>query len=169
FRQFADKREVLFGGSSMLQELMVRAVTDVPAAAPPLDAVAAGLRAAAGMLHERRERAQLRQKIVAAHPELQERELIKLAALAASLGEALRERGVAEPTARLTAQVAIAVFRVAFERWTDDDARGDLAQLIDDSLSELHDIAAEGIDAREEAENTAAFDASIAEDGPFEP
>src|ERR1700736_2120971 len=43
FRHFADKREVLFYGSSILQDLLVSAVATAPATASPMDAVALGL------------------------------------------------------------------------------------------------------------------------------
>ena len=43
FRHFADKREVLFAGSSVLQDAMVAAVADAPPDATPLQAAAAGL------------------------------------------------------------------------------------------------------------------------------
>src|SRR5258705_420460 len=46
FRHFADKREVLFAGSSELQGQMVQAVSDAPESLPPIDVVAAGLEAA---------------------------------------------------------------------------------------------------------------------------
>ena len=95
FRHFADKREVLFGGAGALQELLVSAVADAPDAAAPIDAVAAALEAAGALLQERRELARQRQAVIAANPELQERELIKLASLAAALADALRRRGVA--------------------------------------------------------------------------
>src|SRR6266536_298069 len=55
FRHFADKREVLFAGSGDLQALMVSAVADAPATAAPIEAVAAGLEAAAALLQEGRE------------------------------------------------------------------------------------------------------------------
>src|SRR5579863_9240790 len=45
FRHFADKREVLFSGAGLLTGLLVRTVAGAPAAAPPLDAAAAGLEA----------------------------------------------------------------------------------------------------------------------------
>src|SRR5262245_56912725 len=45
FRHFADKREVLFGGSEALEELLVRTVTQAPPELAPLDAVALGLEA----------------------------------------------------------------------------------------------------------------------------
>src|SRR6185312_17132718 len=97
FRYFADKREVLFSGSTELQGLIVDAVAAAPADATPLDAVAAGLDAAAAMFAGMREHSARRQRIIAAHPELQERERIKLAALAAAVAVALRARGVGEP------------------------------------------------------------------------
>src|SRR3984957_6239565 len=52
FRHFADKREVLFGGSALLKERIVTAVADAPAPDGPFDAVACGLAAAAAMLGE---------------------------------------------------------------------------------------------------------------------
>src|ERR1700751_3216723 len=51
FRHFADKREVLFAGSGQLEDLLVQAVSDAPASATPIDAVAAGIEAI-GMLLE---------------------------------------------------------------------------------------------------------------------
>ena len=63
------------------------------------------LEAAAAVLQERATSPRQRQAVITANAELQERELIKLASLAAALAEALRERGVAEPAASLTAEV----------------------------------------------------------------
>src|SRR6201988_2620804 len=54
FRHFADKREVLFGGASALQDLLVRTVASTPDAVAPLDAIAAALAAAGALLQERR-------------------------------------------------------------------------------------------------------------------
>ncbi len=143
FRYFVDKREVLFWGAGTLAELMVDAVAAAPGDAPPLDAVAAALDAAAGVLAERREFARRRQAIIAANAELQERELIKLAAIAAALAGTLRERGVGEPAASLAAEAGIAVFRVAFERWTAEGEDHDLARVIQDALGELRAVTAE--------------------------
>jgi AcrR family transcriptional regulator len=137
FRYFADKREVLFGGASALQEPFVGAVADAPASFAPIDAVAAGLDAVGAALGARRERARQRHAVIAANTELQERELIKLAALASALGDALRARGVGDPAAALTAEAGIAVFKVAFERWVTDTGGQDLPQLIRHSLDEL--------------------------------
>ena len=137
FRYFADKREVLFGGSADLQELLVRTVADQPATVAPLEAIAAALLAAGALLEERRDFARQRQVVIAAHDELRERELIKLAALAAALAKALRRRSISEPAASLAAEAGIAVFKVAFERWILDSNQGDLPQLIRESLTDL--------------------------------
>src|SRR4051794_2126346 len=123
FRHFADKREVLFAGSARLQELLVTAVADAPDSATPIDAVAAAIDAAGALLNGRRDAARQRGAVIAANAELRERELIKLATLAAALTTALHARGVTEPAASLSAEAGIAVFRVAVERWfTDPDA-----------------------------------------------
>ena len=147
FRHFADKREVLFYGAGMLQDWLVKGIEDAPAALPPIDAIGSSLEAVAGQLEERREMATRRMVIVTATPELQERELIKLASLSAALAGALRGRGVADPGASLAAEAGVAVFRVAFQRWVgkdggNRDGRQTLAQLIRDSLAELKSVTA---------------------------
>jgi AcrR family transcriptional regulator len=143
FRHFADKREVLFAGSGALQEALVSAVADAPDALAPIDAAAAGLEAAAAQLPDR-EQARQRQAIIAANPELLERELIKFASLSAAVADALRARGVADPAASLTAEVAMAVFKIAFERWIDDANERDLRELIRESRAQLHAMTVGG-------------------------
>ena len=142
FRHFADKRDVLFGGAGALQELMVSAVAGAPESAKPIDAVAAGLEAAASILQERRQFARQRQSIIAANPELREREVMKLASLSAALAQTLRGRGVEDPVASLTAEIAIAVFRIAFERWVGSDNERDLPELMHKTLGELAALTA---------------------------
>jgi AcrR family transcriptional regulator len=142
FRHFADKREVLFAGSAALQDLLVSTLASTPDSAAPIDAVAAAIEAAGALLQERREYARQRQAVIAANAELQERELIKLAALASALAGTLRRRGVADPAASLAAEAGIAVFRIAFERWISDLSRADLPQLIRESLDELKAVTA---------------------------
>src|SRR5271170_3938859 len=117
FRHFADKREVLFWGAGALQELMVSSVASAPGSLAPIDAIAAALAAAGAALQERREHAMRRQAVIDANTGLQERELIKLAALASALAGALRGRGVKDPAASLAAEAGIAVFKITFERW----------------------------------------------------
>jgi AcrR family transcriptional regulator len=142
FRHFADKREVLFWGAGSLQELLVHTVASAPDSASPIDAIAAALQAAGAVLQERREYATQRQAVIAASAELRERELIKLASLAAAMAETLRRRGVTDPAASLAAEAGIAVFRIAFERWVSEASQPDLPRLIRESLDELKVVTA---------------------------
>ena len=142
FRHFADKREVLFGGSAILKERIVDGVAGAPAGAGPLDAVAAGLQAAAAMLGEsRRDLTRQRQAVIAANPELRERELAKLADYAAAVTEALHQRGVPEPQATLAADAGTTVLRVALHRWATADEDLDLAVVVRESFAELKAVA----------------------------
>ena len=59
------------------------------------------------VLQRGREYLMTRQALIAAHAELQERELIKLRSLASAVADALHRRGIAEPAASLTAEVGI--------------------------------------------------------------
>ena len=142
FRYFTDKREVLFWGAAALQDLLVGTVTDAPPTATPIEAVAAALEAAGTVLQERRAFSLQRQAVITASAELRERELIKLAALASALSDALRRRGVAPSAATLTAEAGIAVFRVAVERWATATGRRGLPAYIRESLDELKAVTA---------------------------
>jgi AcrR family transcriptional regulator len=141
FRYFADKREVLFGGSETLQNALVRAMERAPASAGPIDQVGAGL-AAAGEFFLDRDYSRQRQIVIAAHAELRERELIKLASLSAAFADGLRRRGVSEPAATLSADAGVAVFKVAFERWIEEGNELSFADLVIDSIAELKAVAA---------------------------
>lgn len=137
FRHFADKREVLFSGASALQKLLVDGIAGAPPRAAPLDAVVIALESMGPGFEERRAFARQRQALIAAHPELQEREVMKLASLAAVAAGALRARGVTEPAATLAAETGIAVFKVAFGRWVLDGKRRDLSHHLRAALAEL--------------------------------
>jgi len=122
FRHFADKREVLFGGGDRFRATLVDPVDAAPPSATPLEAVVAGIEAA-GSVFPALELVRGRQALILANPELQERELIKLASLATSLGEALRRRGVPDTAAQLAAETGVTVLRIALTRWIEDPTR----------------------------------------------
>ena len=144
YRHFVDKREVLFSGSGQLQDLLVEQVASADPGLSPLDAVCAALGAAGPFFAERREQARLRQRVIAANPELQERELIKLARLSVALADVLRRRGVADPAAALAAEAGVAVFSAAFARWIADPEQDDFARLVGESLVALRTVTAPG-------------------------
>ena len=138
FRNFGDKREVLFHGQDRFLQAFVDGVKEAPAQAAPLELIAAALRAAAAIFpDERRPYSRLRQTVIDQNPALQERELHKLAGLAATLAPAFRERGVAEPAATLAAQSAATVFGIAFAQWIRDGESRPLAEIASDVLREL--------------------------------
>ena len=142
FRHFADKREVLFSGSAQLAELLVDRVSAAPKGTAPIEAVGAALEAAGALIQERGEWAKRRQDVIAANTELRERELIKLATLASSLADALRARGVKEPSATLTGEAGIAAFKVGFTNWVEQPTRRSLPRLIRQSLDDLRAVTA---------------------------
>jgi DNA-binding transcriptional MerR regulator/AcrR family transcriptional regulator len=142
FRYFRDKPEVLFWGASMLQERIVALVAEAPASAAPIDAVASALEATADIFGQIREHSVKRQAVIEANAELRERELIKMATLAAAIAETLRRRGVGEPAATLTAEVGIAAFKTAFQRWINEPAQQDFAKLIRETIDQLRAVTA---------------------------
>lgn len=132
FRHFPDKREVLFGAGAMT-ELLVNGLNSAPAGAGPFDVVAHALDLIGRQAFpvERREFGARRQAVIAANPELREREALKGLGLIASMIDALKRRGVADLTARVVAELGALAWEIAYERWTDPadgDEFGDLAR-----------------------------------------
>ena len=124
FRHFADKREVLFVGGDWVTTDLRAGIADAPADATPLEVAEAALSRLADAFEERREFSRTRHAVIDANPELMERERRKLALLADSVADGLRERGVDETRARLASEVGMAVFRTAYTRWaTSSDGR----------------------------------------------
>jgi AcrR family transcriptional regulator len=143
FRYFADKREVLFSGESALEGKLVSALDNAPGSLSAIDAVGVAVEAGATLLEDRRHYARQRQAAISANAELQERERIKLASLASALADGLRRRGVGDPAASLAAEMGIAVFRIAFERWIDGTNQRALPEIVRESLNELKVVAGE--------------------------
>lgn len=117
FRQFSDKREVLFAGSERLLALFVDAVAASPAT-DPLQITTDALHAAAEFFpQDRLPWSRTRADLVFTHPALAEREQLKMVTLASAVAKALRERGIGEPAASLLAHSTITVFQVSFDVW----------------------------------------------------
>jgi AcrR family transcriptional regulator len=142
YRHFADKREVLFPSNNPLADILADATATAPALFPPIEVITRALSEAAPFLEERGDLARQRQVVIAANPELQERELAKLAALASVLAHALRERGLETASAAVAAEIGIAAFKVAFERWVNDPDQHALAQHIQETLDTVRHFTA---------------------------
>ena len=145
FRHFADKREVLFGGSAHLQERIVAGVVDAPRATGRSTPSPAGSTRPPTMLGEfRRDLSRRRHAVIAANPELRERELAKLADYAVAVSAALHQRGVAEPQASLAAEAGMTVLRVGLEQWAEGDDERTLTEVMRDAMAEFRALAAGG-------------------------
>lgn len=141
YRHFAVKREVLFGGGPALEGFLTEVVAEAPPSTAPLDAIAHALdRMADEFFADRGLIAQQRQLVIDAHPELQERELLKMASLSAAVARTLHRRGVHEPGASLTAEAGMSVFRIAFAQWVEPDNNRTLGELIHVTLQDLRTI-----------------------------
>jgi AcrR family transcriptional regulator len=136
-RYFPDKRDVLFAGSDELSALFARAVRQADGPLSSFEALLAALVDVAGALGGQAALAAQRRAVVRASPELQERGLTKFAAVTDAVAQALRERGTAESEATLLAQVGVAIFRTAFERWTDQPDEAGLPARIQEVAAEL--------------------------------
>ncbi|GAA0553569.1 TetR/AcrR family transcriptional regulator [Paractinoplanes ferrugineus] len=123
FRHFADKREVLFDGEAELRDVMREAIASARDEGP-LATVLRAYAAAVPLFVAGRPVAVRRAAIIATSPALAERAHAKSASLTEALVAALRERGIAEPTARLAARAGAAVFERASQAWDGESAAG---------------------------------------------
>ena len=138
FRHVPDKREVLFIGQDFLVRALTEGIASAPDGAAPLEAVAAALDAAAEAFPaERREFGPQRQAVIAANPELQEREALKRAGFAAAMAEALKARGTEDIPASLAAEIGVLALSRAYARWADPADELEFAELAREALAEL--------------------------------
>lgn len=142
FRHFSDKRELLVAGQETLSRLLAEGITEAPANATPLEAVAAGLERASSVMGPTNRELGVRLKAaVAASTELQERDALKSVGLAAAMTTALVARGVPDPTAHLAAELGVLAFKRGYTQWSEadrDDGKG-LAPYV---LAALQDLRA---------------------------
>jgi hypothetical protein len=57
------------------------------------------------------------------------------------IASTLRERGVDEPAASLTAETAVSVFHISFQTWIQADNKRTFKQIVDESLAALRAVA----------------------------
>jgi AcrR family transcriptional regulator len=143
FRHFPDKREVLFGGGTMTG-LLVNGITAAPAAASPLEAVAYALDTIGreAFTAARREFSARRRAVIAANPELQEREALKGLGLTASMADALKRRGVPDLTSRVAAELGALAWKIAYECWSDTTNADEFSEVARRTLSEVQAASA---------------------------
>jgi AcrR family transcriptional regulator len=129
YRHFKDKSEVLFGNEDLWERALLDAVT--AGSRPMAGTLRLAMHALAEEMEPRREWTVRRAVVIEANPDLAERELWKLRSWARVLSGALVARGAEEFTATAHVEVALALFRTAFQRWVHSDGSESLARLID--------------------------------------
>ena len=139
FRYFADKREVLFFGHEEFQRSFTDPITAADGTQDPMTIVANALEAGGGerLAEQRRPWARARYAVIGADPGLQERELLKLSALAAAISNALQAHGINATAATLAAESGVAVFRVAFGMWIAEGEQRPYAECLRAAFAEL--------------------------------
>ena len=142
FRQFPDKREVLFDGEAILRAALTAAIAAAPDELGPLDTLFRAFRSVLPLLEENRPYSKPRQDVIAGTPALHERELAKVGALADALADALKARGVADLKAVLAAQTGMAAFAHVTISWLETPEPG-LAERLDLAIHELRALVTE--------------------------
>ncbi len=136
FNHFADKREVVFASVDAFAERALAELTNAPSDLDPLDAAVCAFARASAPMEDYAQLARARRALIDSSPELQERELMKLASTAAKVADALGARGVAQREAIFVAQAATAVFTTAVEEWA-CEPEGGLTASIQRALADL--------------------------------
>lgn len=145
FRYFSDKREVLFAHADDLRAALVEEVGRAPGVADPV-------RMVVGVLAQHdweglapRRALRERQAVIAANPELLERDLVKQHAMTLEFADVLALRGVDGDLAGVAARVGVQVFLTAYLRWLDaEEGSEDLVAICDEVLSALRATAVAG-------------------------
>jgi AcrR family transcriptional regulator len=144
FRHFRDKREVLFGGDRMAR-LLAEGIAAAPATATPLEAIGHALDAAGSQAFtpDLRQSSARRRAVIAANPELQEREALKALELIAAMTGSLTRRGVPELTARVAADLGALAMKIAYDRWSDTTDGAEFGEIAGRTISELRAASAQ--------------------------
>lgn len=139
FRQFPDKKEVLFDREAMVMGLLTASIDEAPAELDPLDVLLWAFRSFQPVLEDGWDYAKPRHDLIVVTPALHEREVAKLAALADALGKALIARGIPDLRASLAAHIGMAAFSHAASAWMNDPTIS-LGDRIDAAFREVRSV-----------------------------
>jgi AcrR family transcriptional regulator len=152
FNYFSSKEEALLGNLPEKVASVHRMVLERPATETPLEAACQVLRAMTVTLTERREERLLRQQVIERHPGLLARQLGMYASFERALAAAVAERlgGLQDALyPRVVAAVAVAAARSAVSTWMADQGRRPLAEILDATFAQLHDLGAPELPRRD--------------------
>jgi len=146
FRYFADKREVLFAGSEQFPQALTQTLASIGETGSPFTDALRALSVVGSQLVDYIDNPARRRTIIQSSPELRERERTKLADIATAIREALVQRNVDAPTARMVAQVSTVIFRNAFDAWIDAAGARDFESCLTATTAQLRSAIAAKID-----------------------
>jgi AcrR family transcriptional regulator len=143
FRQFADKREILFQGQETLMALAADAVEAAAPGSTPLEVLRAGV-VALCTIHtpDRRETGRRLDAILATSPELQERAVFKRAAITAALQGALADRLGDARMSGVLADTGVRAYYDGFAVWIAADHDGPLVEAVAEELAAYRSVLA---------------------------
>lgn len=142
FRQFPDKREILFQGQAATVETVSRVVRDAPGDRADEDVVDDVLDAlVAAHVPEQQAIGAAITALTVAHEALRERYVYKRYVVTEALATALRERGVPGHRATVLAGTAVRGYWDGFERWTAAGAGAALGPFVHEEVEALRTAA----------------------------
>ncbi|MFG1921763.1 TetR family transcriptional regulator [Cryptosporangium sp. NPDC048952] len=137
FRYFADKREVIFGGSEV-PDAAAALIREAPPELRPMDVIKLVLhQVVAARFDGQKERTAAWRRIVNENDSLRDRDARKRADLVLGARAAFVDRGESLVSATLHAEVGALVFHVALEEWLTEPEPRSLAETVDDVLKRL--------------------------------
>jgi hypothetical protein len=126
----------MFASADTLQASVLAALAEADSGLDPLDATVRAFTQAAAPIEDYLELARARRSLIDSSPELRERDLLKMAQMAAAVADALARRGIPRRDATFVSQAATTVFTIAVDGWARAPERG-LAAFIQDALNDL--------------------------------
>jgi AcrR family transcriptional regulator len=141
FRQFADKREILFQGQEMLVNLAVAGVENAPAATAPFEVLHAGVLALCTVhTAEQRETGRRLDAILSSSSELRERAVFKRSVVTDALYTALARRLGDARRAAVLADVGMRAYYDGFAAWIASSTDGPLASVVSSQLEAYESV-----------------------------
>ncbi len=139
YRHFPDKADALFPDNAYLLARLAGVAADAArAGSTALDAALAAVLDLATIAFEEPERALLNARVIPTVPALAGRDLVRQRQIADAVSEALAASGVAPLDARLAAETALAVWRVAVTEWVRDPAARPLPEAVAEAAAAVH-------------------------------
>ncbi len=140
FRHYADKREVLFGGEAVLEDLLVAEIAGLDPSVPAAEAVESAFATMARLIAGRGALPLERQRVIDSTQALRERELHKMDSLAVAVAAAIAARGVPSRAARALARAGVGATTSAYEDWIAAGGTVDLEDLTRRAFADLREL-----------------------------